>query len=88
MSPPDGTPSKPVPIPIVKGTYYEMLNLYLKRDKIDKYVTEEVIIPNYHTTEKTAYILEATVCHGSFCCDFDSNITVLPGPFAGVSKIN
>lgn len=73
----------PERIPIVKGNPSEMLNLFLKRDQLDKYVTEEIIIPNY-VTEKSSYILEATVCHKTFCCDFDANITLLPIPLEGI----
>uniref|UniRef100_A0A336LT70 CSON000083 protein n=1 Tax=Culicoides sonorensis TaxID=179676 RepID=A0A336LT70_CULSO len=70
--------SLPVAVPIVPNTPSAMLNLYLKRDQIDKYVSELIVIPEEFSGNSTSLYFDADVCDGDFCCDFDFNVTVLP----------
>ncbi|XP_063710145.1 vanin-like protein 1 [Culicoides brevitarsis] len=65
----------PVAVPIVPNTPAAMTNLRLKRDQIDKYVTELIKIPK--DVNGTANIsLVTDICHNTFCCNFDFNGTV------------
>lgn len=73
----NATAAIPIPIPIVPSTPLEMSNLLLKRDQIDKYITQLIRIPAEFTDNSTNITFDADLCHEEFCCDFDFNITVL-----------
>jgi len=74
-------PSTPVATTPDRFTHNEMLSVYLKRDQIDQYTTQELIIPQTGNAEN----LNQRLCHNSFCCDFQVTAALSATPVDQVS---